>query len=117
MTYSDCWIDTIDDEEFKAFTAERRSIGVPRREKIHILPPAPKPRWITTVKDWAAAQGLPVNHNDPLEIQVPVSRDQLLAFLAEMFPPGPTSPAEPLRAHAMNRFKNDCTYLIVADEF
>src|SRR5258708_4254602 len=115
MTYSDCWIDTVDDEEFRAFITERASIDTPRVEKIFMLPPPPQPYWINTVLDWAKAQGLPIGYSDGRTLaKVAVSRTQLLDFLDSTL--GRESVPR-LRAHVRDRLRDDRTYLIVADEF
>jgi hypothetical protein len=119
MTYSDAWIDTVDDAEFDALIRERRSHHTPREEKIFLLPPPPRPGnyWINIVRDWAAAQSLAIEYVDPLTIRVRVSRAQLVRFIDNTFGPEPVGKTAALRAHVRARLRDDRTYLIVAAEF
>jgi hypothetical protein len=117
MTDSDAWLDTVDDEEFAAVLKERRSPDLPLAERIFLLPPPPRPYWITRVREWAETKSLPVDQVDPLEIRVRVSRAQLLEFIEETFGPEAAGKVAALRAHVRERLHDDRTYLIVADEF
>lgn len=133
MTYSDCWISTVDDTEFQALLAshdEKEWSG-----RLDLLPPAlASDLWINIVRRWAARHTLAVEQVDsPLEIQVVVSRAQLLQFLDEVFWRREESQdredretlkhlkrverVERLRGHALQFLRDDKTYLIVADEF
>jgi hypothetical protein len=71
----------------------------------------------STVREWAAANGLRVEHNDHLEIQVRVTLQQLARFLDETFGAERNSAAAPLQRHVRERLRDDCTYLLAADEF
>jgi hypothetical protein len=119
VTYSDAWIDTIDDDEFAAFLKERRTHDTPLEGRIFLLPPPPRPGnyWINLVKEWTAKQGLPVEYVDPLEIRVAVSRTQLLKFIDDTFGSEPAGKVAKLRAHVREHLRDDRTYLVVADEF
>jgi hypothetical protein len=119
MTYSDAWIDTIDDAEFDAFLRERRSHHTLREEQIFLLPPPPRPGtyWIKIVRDWAVVQSLAIEHVDPLTIRVRVSRAQLVRFIDNTFGPEPVGKTAALRAHVCACLRDDRTYLIIADEF
>ena len=77
MTYSDCWIDTVDDADFKTFIAARSSMDVRRADKIHILPPSPRSYSINRVKEWVAAHHLPVADSGTVEVRMPASRTQI----------------------------------------
>src|SRR5215467_13086697 len=83
MSFSDCWIDSVDDEDFLAYVAEQKRLGVRRAHRLDLLPrlPAAQHYWIPVLQDWAASRGLPVEHVDPLWISVSVTRAQLLDFL------------------------------------
>ena len=119
MTYSDAWVDTIDDPEFRALIDSQSGTGSRRADKLFLLPHAPRPGdyLINVVREWAAANGLCVEHNGHLEIQVRVTRQQLARFLEETFGPERDSAAAPLQRHVRERLRDDCTYLVVADEF
>jgi hypothetical protein len=119
VTFSDCWIDTVDDEEFAALLKERRSPDLPLSERIFLLPRPPRPGnyWINLVREWAAAKALPVEHVDPLEIHVRVSRAHLLDFVEDTFGQEPAGKVAALRAYLREHLRDDRTYLIAADEF
>src|SRR4051812_39061527 len=85
MTFSDAWIDTVDDDEFAAVLKEERARDLPYAERIFKLPPPPSPYWITVVRQWASSTGLTVEEVDPLESRARVSRAQLLRFLDDTF--------------------------------
>jgi hypothetical protein len=132
MTYSDCWISTVDDTEFRALLTSQRDTEWDGR--LDMLPPAlADDYWINIVRRWAAGHALVVEQSDPLEIQVVVSRAQLLQFLDEVFwRKGEArdreereilkhlrrvEKVERLRGHALQFLRDDKTYLILADEF
>jgi hypothetical protein len=121
MTYRDCWIDTIDDEEFKALIARQSGSEARRVNRIELLPSLPGTChfWISIVKEWAAVENLSIEYVDPICIQVPVSRAQLQRFLDHVFGPEMSLPQnlQNLRAHIRQHLRDDRTYLIVADEF
>ena len=119
MTYSDCWIDTVDDAAFKALVEGQRGEEARRAQRIELLPSAPGQGhlWPPIVKEWAAEQSLPIHYVDPLCVQVPVSRAQLQRFLDDIFGPDPNAPPQKLRAHLRDHLRDDRTHLIVADEF
>ena len=48
---------------------------------------------------------------------MPVSRAQLQQFLEEVFGIAPDSPVARLQAHVSKHFRDDKTYIIVAEEF
>jgi hypothetical protein len=73
--------------------------------------------WLPIVKDWATERGLEIDWVDSAWIKVPVSRAQLEQFLEEVFGANPESPAANLAAHANKHFRDDKTYVIVAEEF
>jgi hypothetical protein len=118
-TYSDAWIQTVDDPDFKALVDSQSSMDTRRADKLYLLPPAPQPsRYsINIVRDWAKANGLAVEYVDHLEIQVHVTRQQLARFLEETYGPENESVTAPLQRHVRERLRDDCTYLVVADEF
>ncbi|HEY0523983.1 MAG TPA: hypothetical protein VGD08_11365 [Stellaceae bacterium] len=89
MTYSDFWIDTVDDDEFEAILKKPRRLDTPREDKIHLMPPTPRPGsyWINVVGEWAAEQNLAIQYVDPIAIGVLVTRAQLLRFLDDTFGP------------------------------
>ena len=115
MTYSDCWIDTVDDDAFKALVAGEHR----RAHRIELLPSPPGSchYWIPVVKEWAAEHSVPIHYIDPVWIQVPVSRAQLQRFLDDVFGPDPNAPPQRLRVHVREHLRDDRTYLIVAEEF
>lgn len=112
MTDSAGWIDTEDDAELKAFITERSGWDVKLADKPFLFGPAPRPYWITLVQEWAALNGLPVEHTSHIEIRVRVSKQQVLAFLEWAYgtPPSPTG-------FATTRLRDDRTYYLYADEF
>ena len=128
MTYSDCWISTVDDTEFRAVLTSQRDTE--RKEKLHLLPPAlANGLWINIVREWAHRHNLAVERTGPLESQVAVSRAELLQFVDEIFwrkeeardqeereTLTRVERVERLRAHVDQFFRDDRTYLIVADE-
>src|SRR5947209_20585629 len=53
MTYSDCWISTVDDAEFRAFLASQPDTE--HAGRLDLLPPPPTGGyWINIVHRWAA---------------------------------------------------------------
>jgi hypothetical protein len=76
MTYSDCWIDTIDDQDFKALVAAQTGSDARRVNRIELLPSGPgiPHLWPPVVKEWASGEKLSIDYVDPLCIQIPVSR-------------------------------------------
>jgi hypothetical protein len=118
MTFSDAWIDTVDDDAFAAFIKVHRA-GTPREDKIFLLPSPPRPGnyWINILREWTAEQSLSVEYVDPLEIRVSVSRAQLLKFIDDTFGSEAAGKVAKLRAHVRKHLRDDRTYLIVADEF
>jgi hypothetical protein len=121
VTYSDCWIDTVDDEDFRVFKAQQmRTDGETGRfGRLHVLPQPPDMShyWLPVVKDWATERGLEIQWVDSAWIKVPVSRAQLQQFLDEVFETAPESPVAKLQAHVSEHFRDDKTYVIVAEEF
>ncbi len=119
MTFSDCWIESVDDEDFLAYVAEQKLLGVRRALRLDLLPrlPAAHHYWIPVLQDWAAACGLPIQHVDPLWIRVPVTRAQLLDFLHTIYGEVGADSLAQLRAYFGARGRDGKTYLIVADEF
>ena len=121
MTYSDCWIDTIDDGDFKALIAGQSGSDARRVNRIELLPSPPGMWhvWLPIVKEWASGENLSVDYIDPICIQVPVSRAQLQRFLDHVFGREPSLPQnlQRLLAHVRQHLRDDRTYLIVADEF
>jgi DNA-binding transcriptional regulator YdaS (Cro superfamily) len=132
MTYSDCWISTVDDTEFRALLSSQRDTE--GGERLDLLPPAlANNYWINIVRGWAASHALAVEQSAPLGIQIVVSREQLLQFLDEVFWRKEEArdreqretlkylrrveKVERLRGHALQVLRDDKTYLIVADEF
>ena len=53
MTYTDCWISTVDDDDFKALIAEQRKLDARRAHPINLLPrlPAASHYWLPIVKE------------------------------------------------------------------
>ena len=119
MTFSDCWISTVDDEEFKKLVAEQNSAGVRRANRLDLLPRAPAHShyWLPLLKEWATARDLPIHYVDPCWIEVSVSRALLLQFLDDTYGPDADGAVGQLRSHIWKSFRPDRTYLIVADEF
>jgi hypothetical protein len=121
MTYSDCWIDTVDDGDFKALIAGQIGSDAHRVNRIELLPSPPGMchLWPPIVKEWASEENLSIDYIDPICLQVPVSREQLLQFLDHIFGREPLLPPnlQKLRAHIRQHLRDDRTYLIVADEF
>src|SRR5271167_663650 len=119
MTFGDCWISAVDDQEFKELLAEKKNAEIRRANRIDLMPrsPASTHCWLPLLKDWAAARDLAVHYIDPLWIEVPVSRAQLLQFLDDTYGPDPDAGVRRLRSHIWKSFRDDHTYLIVADEF
>ena len=66
MTFSDCWIDSVDDEDFLAYIAEQKRLGVRRALRLDLLPrlPAAHHYWIPALQEWAAARELRIQHID-----------------------------------------------------
>jgi hypothetical protein len=92
MTYSDCWIDTVDDDEFRAYKAQQMAADgeTGRFGRLYVLP---RPLgvshyWLPIVKDWATERGLEIEWVDSAWIKVAVSRAQLQQFLEEVFGTG-----------------------------
>ena len=119
MTFSDCWIDSVDDEDFLAYVAEQKWLGVRRALRLDLLPrlPAAHHYWIPALQEWAAARGLRVQHLDPLWIRVPVTRSQLLDFLHTIYGEVGADSLAQLRVYFGAHGRDGKTYLIVADEF
>lgn len=138
MTYSDCWIDTLDDADFKALRelfASQWTTETKLSDNLCLLPPTPSPGnyWISILWVWAKKHALTVERVDELKIRVAVSRAQLLQFLDEVFWREEEAQdrsdreiikhlrsverVERLRAHARQCLRDDKTYFIVADEF
>jgi hypothetical protein len=119
MTFTDCWIETPDDEDFRANVAEQKRLEVRRGLRLDLLPRLPAARhfWIPALQDWAAVQGLPVQSLDPLWIRVPVRRAQLLDFLDKTYGEHGAHSLARLRAHFARHGCDGKTYFIVADEF
>src|SRR5690348_12586249 len=119
MTFSDCWIESVDDEDFSAYVSEQKRLGVRRALRLDLLPrlPAAAHYWIPVLQNWAAARGLPVQHVDPLWIRVSVPRAQLLDFLYTTYGEVGVDSLAQLRAYFGTRGRDDKTYLLVADEF
>jgi hypothetical protein len=121
VTYSDCWIDTVDGDEFRAFRAQQTATDgeTGRFGRPHVLPrpPGSSPYWLPIAKDWATERGLEIDWVDSVWIKVPVSRAQLQQFLEEIFATVPDSPVASLQAHVRKHFRDDKTYIIVAEEF
>jgi len=119
MTFSDCWISSVDDEEFKDLIAAQQSAETRRANRLDLMPrcPGSSHYWLPLLKDWAAARDLPVHYVDPLWIEVPVSRALLLQFLEDTYGPDPDAAVKRLRSHVWKSFRDDRNYLIVADEF
>jgi hypothetical protein len=92
-----------------------------------MLPPASaNDYWINIVHRWASSHALAIEQTDPLEIQVAVSRGQLLQFIDDVFwrkeeardrEDRDVEKVERLRELAFQFLRDDETYLIVADEF
>ncbi|MGF6877402.1 hypothetical protein [Paraburkholderia sp. MM5477-R1] len=112
MTFSDAWIDSVDDEEFAAFLTQS--------PRFRVLPPPSSPYWINHVRGWAKKEGLAIKYpgDDDLEIRVLVTRRQLVRFFDDMFGPL-TSGADrsTLHGYVVDKCRDDRTYLIAADEF
>jgi hypothetical protein len=119
MTFTDCWIDTLDDDDFRAYVAEQKRLDVRRGHRLDLLPrlPAAHHFWIPTLQDWATARGLAVQSIDPLWIRVPVTRAQLLDFLDKTYGDVGIDSLARLRAYLAAHGHDGKTYLIVADEF
>ena len=68
MTYSDCWIDTVDDDEFRAFKAQQTATDgeTGRFGRLYFLPrpPGMSHYWLPIVKDWATERGLEIDWVD-----------------------------------------------------
>jgi hypothetical protein len=118
VTFSDAWVDTVDDDDFAALIQAQSTIDAKRADRLYLLP-SPPPRageyWINVVKEWAVAHGLPIESFGPLEISVPVSRAQLLQFLDDVF--GPEAATMPLCRHVREHLRDDRQYLVTSDEF
>jgi hypothetical protein len=119
MTFTDCWIETVDDEDYSAYIAEQARLGVRRALRLDLLPrlPAAQHYWIPVLQEWAAARGLPVDYVDPLWIRVPVTRAQLMDFLDTIYGKLGDDSLARLRTYFAGRSRDDKTYLLVADEF
>src|SRR6478736_2090334 len=87
MTFSDCWIDSVDDEDFLAYIAEQKRLGVRRALRLDLLPrlPAAHHYWIPALQGGAATRGLRISTHRPVVDQVPVTRSQLLDFLQTIY--------------------------------
>jgi hypothetical protein len=120
MTYSDCWIDTVDDDEFRAFKAQQVAADgeTGRFGRLQTLPRplGSNPYWLPIVNDWATERGPEMDWVDSAWIKVRVSRAQLQQFLQEVFGAAPESPVAKLHAHVSKHFRDDKTYIIVAEE-
>jgi hypothetical protein len=119
MTFSDCWIDSVDDEDFLAHIAEQKRLDVRRAFRLDLLPrlPAAPHYWIPALQEWAATRGLPIQYIDPLWIKIPVTRAQLLDFLHTIYGEIGADSLAQLRTYFGAHARNGKTYLIVADEF
>ncbi len=121
MTYSDCWIDTVDDTDFQVLIAGQLGSDARRATRIELLPSPPGMchLWLPIVRQWAAEENLNIVYVDPICIQVSVSRAQLQRFLDHIFGQELSLPQnlQRLRAHVQQHLRDDRTYLIVADEF
>ena len=119
MTFSDCWIDSVDDEDFLAHIAEQKRLDVRRAFRLDLLPrlPAAPHYWIPALQEWAATRGLRIQYIDPLWIKIPVTRSQLLDFLHTIYGEVGADSLAPLRAYFEAHGPDGKTYLIVADEF
>jgi hypothetical protein len=87
--------------------------------RLYVLPRRPEssPYWLPIVQDWATELGLKIDWVDSAWIKVPVCRAQLQQFLEEVFGTAAESPAAKLEAHVREHFRDDKTYVIVAEEF
>jgi hypothetical protein len=58
MAYSDAWVDTVEDAEFKALVDSQSGMDARRRDKLFLLPTAPRSDcWINIVRGWAEENG------------------------------------------------------------
>jgi hypothetical protein len=118
MTYSDCWLDAIDDDNFAAYVRDHDRPEIKRADKQHLLGPGPRGRyWINLVRDWGAARDLKVEYVDHLELRIRVSRNQLLDFLAFAYGDDLNSHAQGTVSFIRDTLKDGCTYWLCADEF
>jgi hypothetical protein len=121
VTYSDCWIDTVDDDEFRAYKAQQTAADgeTGRFGRLHVLPRPSGMRhyWLPLVQDWATERGLEIHWVDSSRIKVRVSRVQLQQFLEEVFGTTPESPVAKLQEHVSKHFRDDKTYVIAGCEF
>jgi hypothetical protein len=106
-------IDTVDDDEFRAFQAQQTGTDgeTGRFGRLYALqrPPGPSRYWLPIAKDWATERGLEIEWADSAWIKVPVSRAQLQHFLEEIFGMNPESPVASLLAHVSKHFRDDKT--------
>jgi hypothetical protein len=78
------------------------------------LPSSPRPERL--VQEFANRRALPIRMVDPLELQVDVTRNELLAFLDDVFDSEAYSPIDDLRRHVQEHLRVDATYVTAADE-
>ena len=62
MTFTDCWIETVDDEDFSAYIAEQARLGVRRALRLDLLPrlPAAQHYWIPVCRNGRPRAGCPL---------------------------------------------------------
>jgi hypothetical protein len=112
VTFSDAWVDSVDDQEFAVFLAQS--------PRFRVLPPPPSPYWINHVRGWAKKEGVAIEYpsDDGLEVHVLVTRRQLMRFFDDMFGPLESgADHSTLRGYIVNKCRDDRSYLIAADEF
>lgn len=79
MTFSDAWIESVDDDDLAEFLA--------RSPRACILSPPASPYWINHVGELAERESLPVVHANYGEIRVQLTGRQLKDFINATFGP------------------------------
>lgn len=80
MTYSACWIEPVDDDEFARKMEQWDAEG----RRPYMLGAPARPYWITELISWANANGLQLHDRGSLETYVEVSRTEIVEFVSRV---------------------------------